>query len=306
MRKFVETMTGQSRSNMVLDIRYLALPGTGEGVRFLSGKGSPMSNVFAAMNSRNFTIPVAGKRIFLAFAIACLAACGGGDEPANDDAGTSSGTGTELSSDEAATAAPTPSAPEPAAPEKLEPSVDVAATDASLEGLPQVKIATSYGDITVALFPAQSPVSVENFLTYARDRFYTRTIFHRVIPGFMIQGGGFSVYLEQRKTRDPIAYEGDNGLDNMRGTLAMARTRDPNSATAQWFINLEDNVFLNHGANGEGVPGYTVFGKVISGLNIVDAIALVDRDSAYSGDGRPLENVPVTPVLIEGVEIIKE
>ena len=166
---------------------------------------------------------------------------------------------------------------EPAAPQKLEPSIEVAADDPAYADLPKVRMETSYGPITVALFPEKAPNTVANFVQYVEARHYNRTIFHRVIPGFMIQGGGFSTFVEERATREPIAYEGDNGLSNERGTLAMARRNDPNSATAQWYINHEDNRNLDHGARGANVAGYTVFGRVMSGMNVVDAIAGVEN-----------------------------
>jgi len=186
--------------------------------------------------------------------------------------------------------------------EKLQPTIDIPADDAAIQGLPKVKMDTSLGPITVVLYPEQAPISVENFLTYVKASQYSRTIFHRVIPGFMVQGGGFSIYLEQRRTRDPIVYEGDNGLSNERGTLAMARRSDPNSATAQWYINHEDNENLNHQ---DSRPGYTVFGRVISGMNIVDEIAFVPTSTQTTPTGQDLANVPVEPIIIEKVTIVE-
>ena len=140
---------------------------------------------------------------------------------------------------------------------------------------PTVLLETSSGDILVELFPEQAPKTVANFLQYVDDGFYTNTIFHRVIPGFMIQGGGLSARMDEKPTREPVPNEADNGLKNARGTLAMARTRDPHSATAQFFINLVDNEFLDHTAPSTDGWGYCVFGKVTEGLDVVDKIAKV-------------------------------
>ncbi|WP_236037158.1 peptidylprolyl isomerase [Marinomonas vulgaris] len=158
----------------------------------------------------------------------------------------------------------------------------------------EVDIVTNQGTIRVDLNDEQAPRTVENFLRYADDGFYDNTIFHRVIRGFMTQGGGFTEDLERKSTRRAISYEGDNGLANNRGTLAMARTQNPDSATSQFFINQVDNTFLNHGARGGA--GYTVFGKVISGMDVVDSISAVDTHTVG-----PYQNVPTTPVIIESV-----
>jgi cyclophilin family peptidyl-prolyl cis-trans isomerase len=158
---------------------------------------------------------------------------------------------------------------------------------------PSVTLATSLGPITVELLADRAPVTVQNFLAYADASFYDGTIFHRVIAGFMIQGGGFTPDMKQKSARAPIKNEADNGVKNARGTLAMARTSDINSATAQFFINLNDNAFLDHGARDFG---YAVFGRVTAGLDVVDAIAKVKtgRKGAH-GD------VPLEPVIIERV-----
>lgn len=158
----------------------------------------------------------------------------------------------------------------------------------------EVNIQTSMGDIRVDLNEKAAPNTVKNFLRYVDEGFYEGLIFHRVIRGFMVQGGGFDKDLDRKKTHHAIAYEGDNGLKNYRGTLAMARTSDPNSATSQFFINHNDNAFLNHGERGGA--GYTVFGKVISGLDVVDQIANVPTRNMG-----PYQNVPTTPVTIEKV-----
>ncbi len=150
---------------------------------------------------------------------------------------------------------------------------------------------TTLGDFQVELFEKDSPISCENFLAYIDDGFYDGTIFHRVIPGFMIQGGGFEPGMKQKKVRAPIKNEANNGRKNQRGTLAMARTNDINSATAQFFVNLVDNDFLDY--SGPGNFGYAVFGKVTSGMEAIDAIAKVST-STRSGH----QNVPAADVLI--------
>lgn len=159
----------------------------------------------------------------------------------------------------------------------------------------EVDIVTNQGKIRVDLKDEAAPKTVENFLRYVEEGFYENTIFHRVIRGFMIQGGGFTEDLGRKETHKPVMYEGNNGLANIRGTLAMARTQSPNSATSQFFINHVDNAFLNHGARNGGA-GYTVFGEVISGMEVVDAIAA----STTTTIG-PYQNVPNTPVIIESI-----
>ncbi|UCD23074.1 MAG: peptidylprolyl isomerase [Gemmatimonadota bacterium] len=154
-----------------------------------------------------------------------------------------------------------------------------------------VLLITNYGKITIDLFADEAPVSVENFLAYVDDGFYDGTIIHRVIPGFVIQGGGFTKAMERKPTRPPIANEAANGLKNLRGTLSMARTQDINSATSQFFVNLQDNEILDHGTRDFG---YAVFAKVSEGIDVVDRIA-----SVPTGDQGPHQNVPVEPVLIE-------
>ncbi|MFM2069441.1 MAG: hypothetical protein RLZZ584_4350 [Pseudomonadota bacterium] len=157
----------------------------------------------------------------------------------------------------------------------------------------KVKLATSMGDIVVEVDAAKAPKTVANFLQYVKEGHYDGTIFHRVIPNFMIQGGGFSDALHEKKTRAPIPLESGNGLHNVRGTIAMARTMVPNSATAQFFINVRDNAFLDK-ENSQDGNGYAVFGKVISGMEVVDKIKAVP--TANKG---PYANVPVDPVLIK-------
>ena len=159
---------------------------------------------------------------------------------------------------------------------------------------PTVALETNHGTIVLELLAQEAPKSVENFLSYVNAGFYDGTLFHRVIPNFMIQGGGFDGQQRQKPTRPPISNEADNGLRNDRGTIAMARTNDPHSATAQFFINLKDNGFLNHtGKNPQGW-GYTVFGRVIEGMDTVDRIAGV-----RTAPGRVSEAVPQEAVVIE-------
>lgn len=166
--------------------------------------------------------------------------------------------------------------------------------------LPTVIIHTSQGDIKIELYEDQAPVSVKNFLDYARTGYYDGTIFHRVIPGFMIQGGGFDAELTPKPTEAPIKNEADNGLSNERGTLAMARTNDPDSATAQFFINVVDNPALDHRGKQSGRTwGYAVFGRVIEGMEVVDEIRFVPTEARG-----PHQDVPVEPVVIERVEIL--
>ncbi|WP_457624594.1 peptidylprolyl isomerase [Persephonella sp.] len=166
---------------------------------------------------------------------------------------------------------------------------------------PVVVIKTNLGDIYVELYPDKAPKTVENFLTYVKEGFYNGLIFHRVVKGFVIQGGGFDKELNYRKpTHPPVENESNNGLSNVRGTIAMARTSDPHSATTQFFINLVDNTYLDYGKNPQKW-GYTVFGKVIKGMDVVDEIAQIPVMNV----GWML-NVPVRPVIIEKIEIVKE
>ena len=150
---------------------------------------------------------------------------------------------------------------------------------------------TTHGTMKIEVYPKEAPVTVENFLKYVDEGFLNGTIFHRVIPGFVIQGGGFDAEMDQKKTRQPITNEADNGLKNLRGTLSMARTPAKDSATSQFFINLQDNDVLDHGARDFG---YAVFAKVVEGMDVVDKIAAVATGKHGShGD------VPVEPVAIE-------
>ena len=162
-----------------------------------------------------------------------------------------------------------------------------------------VKLQTNKGDVVLDLYAEAAPVTVRNFLGYVRDGHFDGTIFHRVIPDFMIQGGGFTADMERKSTGDPIVNEADNGLKNERGTVAMARTNDPNSATAQFFINHADNDFLDY--KGPSNPGYAVFGKAVEGMDVVDAIAGVETTSKMG-----MDDVPVEPVVIESASIVEE
>ena len=187
---------------------------------------------------------------------------------------------------------------------------------------PKVQIKTSMGDIVLELNEAKAPKTVANFMQYVRDKHYDGTVFHRVMDGFMIQGGGMDASLKEKPTRAPIPLEADNGLKNDRGTIAMARTEDPNSATAQFYINVKDNDFLNHQILPDGDPveflyrgnntvaprakallataGYTPFGKVIKGMDVVEKIKAVE-----TGDSHMMQNVPKKDIIIESATVIK-
>ncbi|MBM3358732.1 MAG: peptidyl-prolyl cis-trans isomerase [Betaproteobacteria bacterium] len=165
---------------------------------------------------------------------------------------------------------------------------------------PQVELKTSMGTIVIELLPERAPRTVENFLQYVKDGFYEGTVFHRVIPRFMLQGGGFTPDFQQKPTRAPVRNEADNGLKNVAGTVAMARTPDPHSATAQFFINVADNDFLNYTAATPQGWGYTVFGRVVKGMDVVGKIA-----AAATGPGPgPHRDVPVKPILIERARLL--
>ena len=162
-----------------------------------------------------------------------------------------------------------------------------------------IRFTTNHGVIDIELDFDKAPITAKNFQQYAEDGFYNGTIFHRVIPGFMIQGGGMESGMKEKDTREPIENEADNGLKNLRGTLSMARTSDPHSASSQFFINLVDNDALNPG--GADAYGYAVFGKVVSGMSTVDAIAKVK-----TGARLPYTDVPEKTVTIQTVEILPE
>jgi len=167
----------------------------------------------------------------------------------------------------------------------------MAQTAAAGSSQPVVRFKTTAGDIVLTLDAAKAPVTVANFVQYVKDGHYNGTIFHRVIDGFMIQGGGFNADMRERETRAPIKLEAGNGLRNTRGTVAMARTRDPNSATAQFFINVADNANLD--APRPDGHGYAVFGRVTQGMDVIDKIRAVQ-----TGNRGPHQNVPVTPITI--------
>lgn len=159
---------------------------------------------------------------------------------------------------------------------------------------------TSKGAIKIALDAENAPKSVENFLSYVKDKHYDGTIFHRVIQGFMIQGGGFESGMSQKSTKQPVVNEANNGLKNNKYTIAMARTNDPHSATAQFFINAKDNDFLNFSSETPSGWGYAVFGEVVEGKDVVDAIEAVS-----TGRSGPFGDVPIEDVVIESVEIVE-
>ena len=170
--------------------------------------------------------------------------------------------------------------------------------DSEPKGGPVVLMSTSMGEVKIELYEKEAPETVKNFLAYVNDKFYDGTIFHRVIPGFMIQGGGFTAAMEQKPTKSPIKNEAGNGLKNDTGTIAMARTSDPDSATAQFFINAKSNDFLNRDKAQDGV-GYTVFGKVIEGMDVVRKIEQVQtsRKGMYA-------DMPVESVLIKSITVV--
>ncbi|QAX83934.1 peptidylprolyl isomerase A [Pseudomonas sp. DTU12.3] len=158
---------------------------------------------------------------------------------------------------------------------------------------PHVLLDTTNGQIEIELDPVKAPISTKNFLDYVNSGFYNNTIFHRVIPGFMVQGGGFTQQMQQKETKAPIKNEHKNGLANVRGTLSMARTSVPDSATSQFFINVKDNDFLDQG------DGYAVFGKVIKGMDVVDIIV-----NSPTTTKQGMQNVPSDPVFIKSAKVI--
>ena len=162
---------------------------------------------------------------------------------------------------------------------------------------PRVKFATTMGDFVVEVAPDKAPKTVENFLKYVKDKHYDGTVFHRVIDNFMVQGGGFGTDMQQKPTRAPVQLEAGNGLKNVVGTVAMARTSDPNSATSQFFINVRDNVSLDK-PNPDG-HGYAVFGKVVSGMDVITKMKVAPTETRA-----PFQNVPVTPIVITSAMIV--
>jgi len=175
-----------------------------------------------------------------------------------------------------------------------------AGSPGALAADPQVDLNTNMGTIRIELFPAKAPKTVENFLQYVKDGHYNGTVFHRVIDGFMIQGGGFDKSMRQKPTRTPIENEAKNGLKNDLGTLAMARTSAPHSASAQFFINVKNNDFLN-AANAQDGWGYAVFGKVVSGMDVVMKISKVQ-----TGNSGGMGDVPREPVIIESAALVAD
>jgi cyclophilin family peptidyl-prolyl cis-trans isomerase len=165
---------------------------------------------------------------------------------------------------------------------------------------PVVLVETSMGNFKIELFEDKAPVTVKNFLQYVNDKHYDGTVFHRVIGDFMIQGGGFEPGLKEKKTRDPIKNESSNGLSNQKYTVAMARTSEPNSATAQFYVNVKDNTFLDKAKARDGV-GYCVFGRVIDGTDVVDKIKAVE-----TGNAKGFENVPTKDVVIKTIKVVKD
>jgi cyclophilin family peptidyl-prolyl cis-trans isomerase len=186
---------------------------------------------------------------------------------------------------------------QPPAPAAEEPAAETSPAPTSTN--PRVEMRTSLGTMKIELYPDKAPKTVENFLQYAREGFYDGTVFHRVISGFMIQGGGFTPDMSEKETRAPIENEASNGLKNVRGSLAMARTGDPHSASSQFFINTVDNPFLDFTAETVQGYGYAVFGQVVEGLETLDAIKKV---STGSRDG--YDDVPMSPVVIESVRVL--
>jgi peptidyl-prolyl cis-trans isomerase A (cyclophilin A)/peptidyl-prolyl cis-trans isomerase B (cyclophilin B) len=165
---------------------------------------------------------------------------------------------------------------------------------------PQVEFKTNVGSFVVELYADKAPATVDNFLRYVNDGFYQGTVFHRVIPGFVVQGGGFTKDYQQKPTREPVKNEAGNGLKNVTATLAMARTSDPHSATSQFFINLKDNSFLDHRAPNPREYGYTVFGRVVKGMDVVEKIAAIP-----TGAGGPFPaEVPKQTVIVEETKVL--
>jgi len=180
-------------------------------------------------------------------------------------------------------------------------SAFVAHANQQMENKIMIKLSTSMGEITLELDAENAPITVDNFLSYVDSGHYDNTIFHRVIPGFVIQGGGLASGMQEKKTGTPIQNEADNGLKNLTGAICMARTNDPHSATSQFFINLKDNHFLDHTEKTESGWGYAVFGRVVSGIDVVEKIAAVKTGNVgYHSD------VPLEDVVLEKAEHIAE
>ena len=178
-------------------------------------------------------------------------------------------------------------------------AVTATAATAATASAPRVQFKTSMGNFTVEVYPDKAPKTVANFLQYVKDGFYKGTVFHRVMDGFMIQGGGFTADMKQKDTRPPVEIESKNGLKNDKYTIAMARTMDPNSATAQFYVNVVDNNMLNY--PGQDGYGYTVFGKVVDGTDTIDKIKAVETTTKF-----PHQNVPVKPIVIESATVVSK
>jgi len=218
--------------------------------------------------------------------VALAAGCGGGSEPETE---------TEA-------AAPPPAAPGDSAEDA---GLEVSDEDSEAEGSdiatgekPVVEMRTNFGTVALELYPDKAPKTVENFLSYVRSGFYDGTIFHRVVPGFVIQGGGFTAEMVKKDTEAPIENEADNGLLNLKGAICMARTMEPQSATSQFFINTKDNPALDFRERSPQGWGYAVFGKVIEGIEVVQQI-----EGTPTGNQGPYQNVPVDPVVIESARV---
>lgn len=174
-------------------------------------------------------------------------------------------------------------------------AIGLSSIGASVYANTHMLVQTNYGNIEIELYDDKAPISTENFKNYANKKFYNGTIFHRVMPGFMIQGGGFDRNMVEKSTQAAIRNESNNGLKNLRGTLAMARTNDPNSATSQFFINVADNDFLNRGAMN---PGYAVFGRVTKGMEVVDKIVKAPTESYGMHQDVPKQSIVITSVKL--------
>ena len=173
------------------------------------------------------------------------------------------------------------------------------ACQAAAPANPVIEMVTSMGTVKIELYSDKAPKTVENFLQYTKDKFYDGTVFHRVIPGFMVQGGGFTPDMEQKKTREPIATEAQNGLKNETGTLAMARTPNPHSATAQFFVNVASNDFLNFTGPTQQGFGYAVFGRVTDGMEVINKMV-----ATPTGNRSGHQNVPLKPIVIQSMRIV--
>jgi len=222
--------------------------------------------------------------LLIALAVGC-----GGDEPAAEP---------ETESAAPSSAAPGDSAGE-AGLEALEEDAEEGGSDIATGAYPVVEMRTNVGTLALELYPDKAPKTVDNFLSYVRGGFYDGTIFHRVVPGFVIQGGGFSADMTKKDTEPPIENEADNGLLNLRGAICMARTNDPQSATSQFFINIKDNPSLDFRERSSRGWGYAVFGKLIEGLEVLDKI---EAAPTTSRDGH--QDVPVDAIVIESARII--